>query len=246
MKILFTILSIGINDNAYIYSAIKLSQEILSQTHHDLIISTNKPELFNDILNDRLTIRNNIDNSSVYKLKNEFNYNLKHFAFRNIPTSYDYIIYLDCDIKLNLWSSSSDIFMTDTMSKYEFGADRLDCYLRNEVSYYISGKRCLFSHKIQNYNILERFDINDDIMNSRLPSEHFLILKNDPKKIIKFQEKWEEQNIYLQSTNCNACSWGDGFEIGIAARYAGYHNVYNISASNWKNILGFQFNGNKQ
>ena len=246
MKILFTILSIGIDDNPYIYSAIKLSQEILSQTHHDLLISTNKPELFNDILNSRLIIRNNIDNTSVYKFTNQFNYNLKHFAFKNIPTSYDYIIYLDCDIKLNSWSSYSENFMIDTMSNYEFGADRLGCYLKDEVSYYINGQRCLFSHKIQNYNILERFSINDDIMNSRLPSEHFLILKNNPKKIIKFQEKWEEQNTYLQNTNCNACAWGDGFEIGISARYAGYHNVYNISASNWKNILGLQFNGNKQ
>lgn len=246
MKILFTMLSISVDNDIYIESALNLTKEILYQTNHDILISTNKPILFNHISNHRLTIRNNLDNFSVYRFENEFNYNLKHFAFQNISSIYDYIIYLDCDIKLNVWSSLSDSFMINTMSKYDFGADRLCCLLKDEISYYIKAQRCLFAHKIKYYDIIKRFSMDHDIMDARLPSEHFLILKNIPEKIIKFQKSWQEQSIFLQNTGCTGCAWGDGFEIGIAARNAGFHNLYNIDAAHWKNTLGFQFNGNRK
>lgn len=245
MNIVFTILSISTNNDMYIRSAKKLISEILAQTDYDVILSTNKPDAFSEISMSRTCIRNNISEDSMLNIGNEFNYNLKHFAFKDIPTSYDYIIYLDCDIKLSSWTKNSDEFMMSTMSKYNFGADRVNCYLKDEVRYYLNGKKCLFSHKIKNYNIVDRYTITSDIMNSRLPSEHFLIFKNEPDKIIKFQNKWEEQSIYLQNTNCTGCAWGDGFEIGIAARHAGYHNICSISTSVWKNTLGFHFNGNK-
>lgn len=244
-KILFTLISLDTGQAFYLDAAKRLSSEILEQTPHNVLISTNNVDFFSDIVSERCIVRNNIKENSILKYNSEFNYNLKHHAFMDIPDGYDYIIYLDCDIKLSTWTSESDVFMGTQFTNYEFGADRLNCYLKDEVGYYLTGRPCLFKHKISSYDILDRFTMEEDIMNSRLPSEHFLILKNDKEKIKLFQEKWEELNEYLQSKNGVGGSWGDGFEIGISARYAGYHNLMEMSPYYWSEILGFRFNGNK-
>jgi hypothetical protein len=83
-------------------------------------------------------------------------------------------------------------------------------------------------------------------MLSRLPSEHFLLLKNNTNKITKFYQKWQMLNHYLQSINGDGGSWGDGFEIGISARHAGFHKTIEISQGEWDGVLGFKFNGNKE
>jgi hypothetical protein len=131
------------------------------------------------------------------------------------------------------------------MSIYDFGATRLNCSMRGSVQEYIETGRTLFSHKLHSYKIIENFNDLDDIMNSLLPSEHFLILKNDTTKVQKFYQKWEELNNWLQSINGSGGSWGDGFEIGVSARYAGFHKTVEINQGMWDNILGFKFNGNK-
>jgi hypothetical protein len=82
-------------------------------------------------------------------------------------------------------------------------------------------------------------------MNSQLPSEHFLIFKYDKEKLNKFQERWKEMNDHLQSINGDGGSWGDGFEIGVSARYAGFHKTIEVSHGIWHGTLGFIFNGNK-
>jgi hypothetical protein len=244
-KILFTLLSLDTGQKFYLGAAKRLTNEILNQTTHDVIISTNDVSFFSDINSSRCLIRDNIKKESVLKYGSEFNYNLKHHAFLDLPKKYDYIIYLDCDIKLNSWTQESDLFMETQMINYDFGADRLNCHLKDEVTHFLSGLNCLFSHKIKSYDLLERYYMTDDIMNSRLPSEHFLILKNDSDKIKKFQEKWEEQNLYLQDKKGIGGSWGDGFEIGISAKYAGFETMMEMSPYYWSEILGFKFNGNK-
>ena len=100
MKILFTLLSIESKNNNYLISAKELIKEILLQTKHDILLSTNSVDFFSDINDERIIIRNNIDDTSKFQYNGEFNYNLKYHAFKNIPPQYDYIIYLDCDIKL--------------------------------------------------------------------------------------------------------------------------------------------------
>jgi hypothetical protein len=245
MKILFTILSIHSGTEMYLTSAKKLTQEILSQTNHDILISTNKVDFFFEIQNNRVIIRNNITEDSILKYGNEFNYNLKHFAFESLPTGYDCIIYLDCDIKLEGWDSNSESYVSYIMDDYDFGATRLNCYLGQSVTELKKTGKTLFQHKIQSYRILDYHSESDDIMDSQLPSEHFLIFKYDTEKLKKFQEKWKEMNEYLQSINGDGGSWGDGFEIGISARYAGYHKTIEISHGVWQGQLGFIFNGNK-
>lgn len=245
MKILFTLVSIDCGNIIYLNSAKRLVNEILQQTNHDILLSTNNLEFFNEINSERFILRNNISPTSVFKFNYEFNYNLKYHAFEGIPDSYDVIIYLDCDIKLDGWSEESENFIRNTFIENEFGATRLNCSMGGSVNEYKQTGRTLFSHKLHSYKILENYDDSDDIMFSLLPSEHFLIFKNDTDKIEKFHRKWKELNNYLQSINGSGGSWGDGFEIGISARYSGFHKVIEISQGEWSSVLGFKFNGNK-
>jgi hypothetical protein len=246
MKILFTILSIEDDAKMYLTSAKTLTQEILNQTNHDVLISTNNIEFFSDIQSNRVIVRDNILKNSTLRYNNEFNYNLKHFAFENLPDGYDCLIYLDCDIKLDGWNNNSESYINSLITKYDFGATRLNCYLGGGIKEYKETGTTLFRHKIDSYKIREKYLESDDIMNSQLPSEHFLIFKYDKEKLNKFQERWEEMNNYLQSINGEGGSWGDGFEIGISARYAGFHNTVEVSHGIWHGTLGFIFNGNKK
>jgi hypothetical protein len=243
--VVFTLLAIETTNNFYLNACKRLASEILSQTQHDVIITTNNVNFFSDLNSERCIIRNNIKSDSILKYGFEFNYNLKHHCFLEIPEKYQFIIYLDCDIKLDSWSKESDDFINKTMINYDFGADRLNCYLKDEVGYFLSKQPCLFQHKIDSHEILIRYKLDDEIMNSRLPSEHFLIMKNDILKVQKFQQKWEEMNDFLQSKNGVGGSWGDGFEIGISMNFAGFNSIMEMSPFYWKDILGFKFNGNK-
>jgi hypothetical protein len=245
MKILFTLLSLDCGNMMYLQSAKRLVNEVLEQTNHDVLLSTNNLEFFNDIISERFFIRNNIDESSIFKYNSEFNYNLKYHAFKDIPVNYDVIIYLDCDIKLEYWTINSDNLINEYMSIYDFGATRLNCSMGGSVQEYRETGRTLFSHKLHSYNILENYSDSDDIMNSLLPSEHFLILKNDTEKVVKFYEKWKELNNHLQSVDGSGGSWGDGFEIGVSARHSGFHKTIEINQGMWDSVLGFKFNGNK-
>jgi len=245
MKKVFVLLSIDCGSGLYLQAAKNLTLEILGQTAHDIILSTNKPNYFTDIANDRLTVRNNIPEGITLQYINEFNYNLKHYAFEDIPEKYELIVYLDCDIKLKGWTAKSDIYLDQLMNDKEYGATRLNCVLGESIDEYIKRGTTLFRHKIDSYKIREEYSRTDDIMMSRLPSEHFLILKNIPNKIRKFQQRWLEQDTYLQSIKGSGGSWGDGFEIGISARYAGLNDYVEIEQGLSITILGFHFNGNK-
>ena len=100
-------LSIETTNKNYLLSAKNLTNEILKNTKHDVLISTNNTDYFNELNTDRCLVRNNIQSSSIFKYGGEFNYNLKHHSFINIPEKYDYIVYLDCDIKLTKWDEKS-------------------------------------------------------------------------------------------------------------------------------------------
>jgi hypothetical protein len=131
------------------------------------------------------------------------------------------------------------------MGSYDFVATRLNCILKNEVKQHIETGSALFSHKILSYNVLS-WDLNDPIMDSCLPSEHFLIFKYNKEKLEIFANKWSELNGIMQSQNGGNGSWGDGFEMGISAKYAGYDNLYDLNYGDLQNHFGFFFNGNKK
>jgi hypothetical protein len=155
MKILFTILSIEDDAKMYLTSAKILTQEILNQTNHDVLISTNNVDFFSDIQSNRVIVRDNILKDSILKYNSEFNYNLKHFAFENLPDGYDCLIYLDCDIKLDGWDNNSEEYIANIMSNYDFGATRLNCYLGTSIKELNEKGRTLFQHKIESYKIKE-------------------------------------------------------------------------------------------
>lgn len=245
MKILFTLLSIEQKNQNYLISAKNLTKNILDETNHDVLISTNNIDFFSDILSDRVSVRNNISETSILNYGDEFNYNLKYHAFLDLPEDYDVIVYLDCDVKLDGWKIESDEYISNIMQEHNFGADRLNCVLSHEISYFLQKTGGVFGHKIQSYEIIENYLESDDVLNAQLPSEHFLILKNTPDKIGVFAKEWKTLNEFLQNKNGLGGSWGDGFEIGISARKAGFTETFNISSGIWSEVLGIRFNGNK-
>lgn len=247
MRLLFTIISIESRLSHYLESAKLLTNEILNKTKHDVIISTNRPDYFDNLKSDRLVIRNNIrENSIIDYPSGEFNYNLKHHAFLELPENYDYIIYLDCDIKLHNWTEKSDEWFINEMEGFDFAADGLNRDLKNMFQWFLNDEDCLFKHKLNSYDFKDRYKIEDELINNTfLPSEHILIFKNEPKKIKSFQESWEKQNNYLQDKNGGNGSWGDGFEIGVSAFDAGFNKIKHLGTNYWKELFGFEFNGNK-
>jgi hypothetical protein len=247
MKILFTFLSISTENDFYLNASKNLVNEILSNSSHDILLTTNNVEYFDEINNPRFSVRNNVPENSMFTYKNggEFNYNLKYLAFKDLPNDYDVIFYVDGDIKSNFWNDFSEFRLKELMGSYDFVATRLNCILKNEVKQHIETGSALFSHKILSYNVLS-WGLNDPIMDSCLPSEHFLIFKYNKEKLETFANKWSELNGIMQSQNGGNGSWGDGFEMGISAKYAGYDNLYDLNYGDLQNHFGFFFNGNKK
>lgn len=248
MKIVFIVLCIDANHSMYIDACRSLIAEILEKTNHDILLSTNSVDNFQDLgSNTRITIRDNISNTNnILRYGSEFNYNLKYLAFQDIPKHYDAIIYLDCDIKLEHWTNEAEELIAKTIKDYDMGATRTNCVLKDDVNHLNSGIEALFSHKITAYQIRETYPENDLIYLSKLPSEHFLVFKNTPDKIKNFHKEWSNLNSYLQSINGGNGSWGDGFEIGIAAHKAGIRDIVEIQHWEWSQVMGLVFNGNKR
>jgi hypothetical protein len=76
VKILFTFLAISTGVESYLKSSKKLITEILKNTQHDVLLTTNKVEYYSDINDSRLIVRNNVPNDSVFMYRGgvEFNY----------------------------------------------------------------------------------------------------------------------------------------------------------------------------
>ncbi len=247
MKVLFTFLSISTGGDLYLKSSKKLIKQILENTRHDVLLTTNKLEYYDDIDDNRFIVRDNIPEDSVFMYRGdvEFNYNLKYLAFKDLPEGYDVIFYIDGDIKNNFWNEESENKLKLLINSYDWVATRLNCILKNEVIQYKTTGSSLFKHKIASYEIL-KWDENDTLMESHLPSEHFLIFKYDKEKLDRFAIKWAELNSILQNKNGGDGSWGDGFEMGISANYAGYDNMCDLPSGDLENYFGFFFNGNKE
>jgi hypothetical protein len=245
MKVLFTILAIETNNDFYLQTVLRLTKEIILNTPHSVLISTNNESFFKSIKSDRVFVRDNIEKTSILKYRNiEFNYNLKYHCFLDLPENYEVIFYLDGDIKSNFWNEESDNLLNTLVSNFDFVATRLECVLKHEVGYLKDLGKCLFEHKIIPYKILE-WNENDLLMDASLPSEHFLIFKYNKEKIQNFANKWRDFNYQLQELDGGYGSWGDGFEIGISAKYAKYDSTYNLSFGDLETKFGFKFNGNK-
>lgn len=239
MKTLITLLSIG---EKYSNSCKLLIDQLLQNTPYDILISTDDISFF-PIYPERVTVRNNMEDGILLNYYTEFNYNLKFHAFKDLPEGYEIVLYLDCDIKNNFWDQKSTELIENILSNYDFVGTRFNCVLKNEIDQLAKTGNCLFKHKIDSYQVLKWEDTS--LLEAKLPSEHFFGFKYDKVKLNLFYEKWRELNFLLQKDPVDNRSWGDGFEIGIAAFHAGYTNVYDLEFGRQLTVLGLEFNGNK-
>ena len=245
MRGVFTLLSINCGNPMYLGATSNLIDEILEQTDFDIILTTNEVGFFSNKINDRLIIRDINIEPLILNYPNGFNYNLKFLCFQNIPENYDIVIYLDGDVKLKGWNEESKVLIETILKTNEVIGTRFNAVLKNEYQHFLDNIGFTFSHKISTYEI-SKYDLNDDIFESRLPSEHFLILKNIPNKIKMFADKWSEMNTFLQNKNGEGGSHCDAFEIGISLRKAGLNDINDMSYGDSVIKLGFEFNGNKK
>lgn len=245
MNIVFTFLAINCGNPMYLEASSNLINEIIEQTNFDIILTTNEPKYFSNKPKERVHIREITDKSISFKFDSGFNYNLKYLCFENIPSKYDAVIYLDGDIKLNGFRDESINLIKNILTENEVIGTRFNAVLRDEFNYYTNNISDLFTHKIKTYEI-DKYELTDKIFNSRLPSEHFLILKNVPNKVSKFAEHWASMNKILEKKNGIGGAHCDAFEIGISLNEANFEKIYDIQFGDSMTILGFIFNGNKK
>lgn len=245
MKTLFTVVAFSIKglDN-YLESAKKLAENIISNSPHDILITTNKKEYFKDIESSRVIVREHSDPDLKFIINSEFNYNSKYEAFINLPQGYDVIFYVDCDIKLTHWDDKTEEYLKDFFSKYDFGATRLNATFNYHYHSYKETKQDLFWHKFEGHELLN-VDSNDVIFSAVFPSEHYLIFKYNKEALEKFAQEWKKLSFFLQNKDNPYGTLCDGFEIGLALARA---NITNVKEIHWVDhvvILGLQFNGNR-
>lgn len=246
MKVLFTTLAINAGNSGYLDYTKRLIIDILVHTPHDILLTTNEVASFKTCFRNfesRVIIRDIPTEGLILKYPREFNYNLKFLCFRELPSAYDVVVYIDGDMQLYKWGREAEEFLVPFTTTHEWGGTRLGCVLNAEINHHNAGK-ALFSHKIRSYDIQNAPDI-EMISSACLPSEHFLVFRNIPDKLNKFAQMWAEMNAILQSKNGGEGSWGDGFEMGVSLTRAGFTNGMDISFGIIDQTLGLKFNGNK-
>jgi hypothetical protein len=245
MRKLFLLLSLNVGDPMYLSATRRLIDEILRQTTHDILVTTNELSFFADVDNPRVKVRNNVPPNIVLRYQTEFNYNAKYLCFKDVPTDYDALIYLDGDIRIDGYTEASDAYIDELLTHHEMAASRTNAIMRDELHYHKTA-HCTFSHKFIIYEYILSLPESDPVMEAQLPSEHFLIFKNIPEKIKAFGDKWDALDKILQEKNqfggYSSCC--DGFEIGIAANHAGF-KMQEITNADSQIVLGMHFNGNK-
>lgn len=238
MKTLVLLLSIDADCSGnYIQSTKYLISEILDQTEYDILITTNMVDSFEK--SDRVFVREaNLKNKDILVCR-QFNYNLKHLCFENIPyTIYDCLIYLDSDVQLTGWKlNNMDAQLRQMLKEYDVIGERFECTMEDQIENYASGEKCLFQHKLKAY--AGAISIPEHIISTaRFPSEHALVFKSD-SRVVNFAAYWNVLNSLFQDYGKEK-PWGDGFEIGLSLAYAGYEKVVNLKM---RNVL--LFNGHK-
>ena len=227
--------------------AINLINDILVLTNYDVIVTTNAPDSFSGF-GDRVLVRNNIPEhirismSSDSKYASEawstFNYNLKCFAFVDIPNSYDYVIYIDADSRIERWDNSCDEWLMDNAKRYDVMAtiakDLRDRYL----SYLNGAEHESVTHKWELLRPLIQGDLD-----SLIVGEYFMgirvgeCLDNFTKHYLEFVE------FFNNNPTCPAHT--EGIEIGISINRANITNIGHIGFGDFSELLGISINGGK-
>jgi len=218
-----------------------LIKDVIFKTPYDIRIVTNEPEHFKEDVEtwpDRVKIVfDDLSNDQI--MVGHFNHNLKYKAFYDIPSHYDWVLYLDCDAgftdKLDIDLVNSYIKMWEE-GGYDFLGTRTNAVLINELNDHEEKLRIweqdktqynpgnLFSSKFDYYKVstkegpFEWFD-------AKLPSEHVLLLKNN-EKMAKMAFEYGKINKIFEAQVTNSYVYGslnEAFEIGVSAKLAGYN-----------------------
>lgn len=236
----------------YTTFAKRLINDVISKTPYDIMVNTNRSDLFEDIdKNERIIIRQN-DLESHKTHVGVFNQLLKFSAIKDINSEYDYVLYLDCDAgfidivdteqidkHIELWESNGhDMVALRTNYPYT--------QVEKEYADVVNGvtkEKKLFHQKIVFYGIKPEW------RGSKLPSEHILLIKNDEK--LPIMAKYFEDFCYefeTQDENHPVHYDMEAFEIGVSAFLAGYnmgemgwqnqHEIFKVgfNANNWEKI----------
>jgi len=223
----------------YTTFAKRLAKDVKTKTPYDIIINTNRKDLFEE--DERVTVRDEFFKDHVTHV-GAFNQLLKFSALQQIDKKYDWLLYLDCDAgfkeaiileKVNEYLQRMDSQGTDMI------ALRTNCTFESCLKeYYQNDRKHLFDDKFKFYGIRQEW------AGSKFPSEHFLLLKNNDK-LQKMADNFETlcYEFETQDKEYPVTFDMEAFEIGVAAKLAGYdmQEACGMFYNHHLNI-GFNFN----
>lgn len=230
----------------YTKFAKRLIDDVINKTPWDLMISTNRTDLFNDVTSNRIII--NQVNLGTHKTHvGAFNQLLKFYAIKNVNTSYDYVLYMDCDAgftnvvsvedverMIDYWENEGfEMLALRTDATYEWAEQEF-----NQTTDFKSWPKPLFNDKFLYYGVKPEW------RGSKLPSEHIFLVKNN-EKLVKMSEHFENFCFEFEKQDeYNPVTFDmEAFEIGVSAHLAGI-NMGEMGWGNQVEIFKVGFNAN--
>jgi hypothetical protein len=235
----------------YATFAKRLVDSALKYTNFDIRIATNEPELFEETLtlSPRISLLvNRLEKNRV--AVGPFNQLLKFFALKDIPETYDYVLYLDCDA--GFVDTIDESLLKQEISAFEH-AGYNGMVFRSSTEYLMQAlhnhedihkkDREMFSAKFIFYDVTTE-NIPEEWKDATLPCEHILFLKNESGKIQAMSDKISEFNDKLESQHDYVACASDmeAFELGISAKLAGF-KFAELGTYIHNEVLKVKFNG---
>jgi hypothetical protein len=230
----------------YTTFAKRLIDDVLTKTPWDIMVSTNRGDLFQDISSDRLTINEDkLENHKTHV--GAFNQLLKFISIKDIDPLYDYVLYMDCDAgfvdnvnlddvdrMINYWESlGHDMVALRTDATYDLSEKEF-----NETKDSETWPRPLFNNKFKFYGVRPEW------RGSKLPSEHVFLVKNSEKLQVMANYFEDLCTLFETQDENNPITFDmEAFEIGVSAHSAGY-NMGEMGWANQSSIFKIGFNAN--
>ena len=205
-KTLYCTVAVG---EYYLNSALNMAKSLndLSDNHHFLIVTNVKT---NDIPNTTIKI---LPTDTVLFLGDCFNYMLKYYPlYLASEMDYENIIFIDAD-----WRIRPNYDQNKITNLIEF-MDNNGYDVLFERPYPIghaklTGRDCIFYHKIDFYHLLETDEYDD----GHMCNEQYIVFKNNDKFKI-FVNKFKE--LYDISTRLQLWPFAEGLEMGMSMTVA--------------------------
>lgn len=258
----------------YATFANRLIDDVMSKSTWDIRVATNAPEKFQEALDkygERVSVYvDMLENNRV--AVGAFNQLLKYVALKDVPSQYDWVLYLDCDAGLRDQQVDDEIVQQHIDRWEEQGYDaigvRTNAILGNELRHHEEQlaelqrlkdeghqnpwvPMNLFSVKFNFYNITSE-TVDPSWLTASMPSEHFLLLKNTPDgRLQKMSDTISDFNKILIAqvdpdsptyTHFPIISDMEAFELGVGAKVAGY-NMGDAGDYGHNWALSINFNG---